>query len=233
MTASSPRTVVARRAIHPGLSLAMIAAGLLHAAAGVICPPLRSSASAQLAVVAAHPTRWYWYTMLLVLGSAAAIPAVIGLLRLAAARMPRAGAIGGTLVTLGFLASLVDSADQFWTWQMVAPGADRRQMTALLDRFDNAAGTGLIFQISGICLLIGTVLLTIALVRAPAVPSWATLAFGTAVFVNIAGFAADSIPAVTASLVLLLIGMGAIGVRTLRGAAAATTALSPAEPAVA
>lgn len=216
-TAARSATAARLRAtVHPALALAMIAAGLLHLLGGLLSPGLRSSTSAQLAVVAAHPTRWYWYTMLIVIGSVVAIPAVIGLLQLGMASMRRVGAVGGSLVALGLVASVVDSANQLWQWQMVQHGADRAQMAALAHRFDNATGSSLPFAVCGIGLLVGTVLLTTALVRNAEVPTVAALAFGVAVFANIGGFAANSVPAVTASFALLLLAFGWIGLTQLR-----------------
>src|SRR5581483_6811360 len=166
-----------RRPIHPALAAALIITPLLHVVGGALSPTLKASAGGQLAVIAAHPSRWYWYSFLLVIGSIVAIPACLGLLQLGAAGMRRVGAIGGALVTLGFVGSVMDCAYQLWEWQMVSSGASRQQMTALLDRVDNAAGIQTLFQVCGIGLLVGTVMLTVALVRSASVPSWAAIVF--------------------------------------------------------
>lgn len=217
-------TTVAPRPLHRGLALALIAAPALWVAAELVSPRLESTASAQLRVVAADPGRWYVYTLLLLFGSIAAIPAGLGLMRLASDAMPRLAAVGGTLVTLGFVVSIPDAYDQFWQWQMVAAGADRGQMVALQDRLDNAAGLGLIFAVCGIGLLVGSVLLSIALVRTPGVPWWSAVTFGAAVLVNIAGFDLDSVPVLLASCALMFSGMVWIGVTHLRAPAAVPAA---------
>lgn len=209
-------TAAPGQGLHPALSLALIATPIAWLLAEAVSPRLESSASAQLAVIAAHPTRWYWYTILLVLGSVTGVPAAIGLLQIATARMRRIGAIGGTLVALGFVGSIVDSANQLWSWQMALPGADRDQMAALQDRFDNAAGTNLIFAFTGIGLMVGTVLLTIALARSSEVPAWAAITFAVAVFTNVLSLSANSVPAVAASCALLLASMGWIGLTMFR-----------------
>lgn len=202
--------------IHPWLCTAMIATPLLWLAAEAISPALKAGSAAQLAVIADHPARWYWYTLLLVIGSMTGVPASVGLLHLGRTRMRRTATVGGALVTLGFLGSIIDCADQFWALQMVKAGADRRQMIALLDRFDGAAGTNLLFMVTGIGLLVGTVLLATALARHPRVRPWMALAFGVGVFANVVAFSASSIPALAASYLLLLAGMGGIGVTLLR-----------------
>jgi hypothetical protein len=106
-------------------------------------------------------------------------------------------------------------------------------MAALLDRFDNATGTSLIFMVTGIGLMVGTVLLTTALVRHPAVPSWSAVLFAAAVFVNVLGFSANSVPAVAVSCLLLLLGMGWIGAASLRASSSAGSTIQSPQPAAA
>jgi hypothetical protein len=224
-------TRAARRGVHPSLCIAMIITPIVWLAAEAISPALKSNAADQLAVIAAHPTRWYWYTMLLVIGSVTGIPAAVGLLQLGAARMPRIGAIGGTLVALGFVGSVVDCANQLWSWQLAESGRSRAQAAALLDRFDNAAGINLIFAVTGIGLLIGTVLLTTALVRNRTVPSWVAVIFGVAVVVNVVAFSAISVAGVATSCVLLLVGMGGLGFIGLRATFDRTGRVNVLEPA--
>lgn len=204
--------------VHPGLSVAMIATPLVWLAAEAISPALRPDWTSQLAVIAEHPIRWYWYSLLLVIGSMVGVPASIGLLRLGRARMRRVGTVGGVLVTLGFLGSVIDCALQLLPWQVIESGADRRQMAVLLEQFDEAAGVNGLFMVTGIGLLVGTLLLTTALTRHPGVSSWAALAFGAGVYANVLAFGANSIPALAVSYLLLLAGMGGIGVRLLQPA---------------
>lgn len=59
-------------------------------------PRLTSGSTAQLAVIAAHPTRWYLYTLPLIVGSIVAVPAGVALLQLAAERMPHLRRLAGT-----------------------------------------------------------------------------------------------------------------------------------------
>jgi hypothetical protein len=212
------------------MGVALIVTPLVWLIAEAISPALDGDAADQLGIIAAHPTRWYWYTMLLVMGSATGVVAAIGLTRVGAAGMARVGAIGGSLVTAGFLGGMIDSANQLWSWQMVATGADRAQMVALQEHFDEAVGTQIIFMVTGMGLLIGTVLLAVALARNPAVPTWTAVVFVVAVFVNIVAFSANSVAGVAASCALLLVSMGSIGVTMLRpqGSPVAVGAVQPA-----
>src|SRR6185369_4411896 len=108
--------------------------------------------------------------LLLLIGSILLVPALLGIAVLVHERSPRLATIGGTLAILGSLIAIGDVMSQFVSWQMVAHGADRSQMAALLHRFDNAAGVGVVFSVGGLAILIGVVLLTVGLIRTHAAP---------------------------------------------------------------
>jgi hypothetical protein len=122
---------------------------------------------------------------------------------------------------------------QLVIWQMGAHGADRTQMAALLNRFDDVTGSALVFTIGGLATVVGVLLLSIALYRAHAVPAWAAAGLVAGVVLNIVGFSAASIPVLILSSVVLLAALGWIGVIVLRGEtigtrAAASPSASPA-----
>lgn len=204
------------KSLTPALILALVAGPALHLVGIAFLPGLKSSEAAQLAVIADHPTRWYIYTMFLLAGSVTMIAASAALIRLGADGMRRVGALGGTLVGLGFVGSVVDLANQLWAWQMARGGTDRSAMAALLLRFDNDTATSLPFAVTGIGLLVGTVMLTVALVRNPAVPSWAAIAFCASIFINIVTFSNNNVPGVAASFALMTGALGGIAVAARR-----------------
>ena len=185
-------------------AVSLVLAPLLSLVGTAISPPLKSDAGAALYAVAAHPDRWYWSTILLLAGAVATVPAVLGIAALVRERSPRLGDLGGGLALLGALIALGDVMGQLTVWQMVAPGADHAQMTALLVRSDNAAGVGLVFMIGGLAILIGSFLLAAGLLRGHVVPTWAVVAFPAGVVVNLAGYTAASVAAVALSWALLL-----------------------------
>src|SRR5205814_15016 len=80
------------------------------------------------------------------------------------------------------------SASQLVIWQMGARGADRAQMAALLHRFDNVAGSSIVFSIGGLASVVGVVLLSIALYRSRTVPAWASVGVAAGTVLNIVGF---------------------------------------------
>jgi hypothetical protein len=189
------------------LRLTLILAPLFALASSAVAPAFESDESAQLAVIAANPTRWYWFTLLLLISSLLLVPALIAI---AGRVRGRLGAIGGSLAVLGALIAIGDVMSQFATWKMVGPSADRAQMVALLDRMDNAASLNAVYTVGGLAVLIGVLLLTIGLIRTRTAPAWAAIGLTVACVVNVVGFEAASNAVVAASWALLLLAMGAI-----------------------
>jgi hypothetical protein len=191
----------------PVVVASLVLAPLFSLASALVAPALKTDEGAQLAVIAAHPDRWYWFTILLLAGGLLLVPALLGIAIVVRERSPRLGEIGGWLAILGALIAIGDVMSQLTLWQMVTPGADRAQMTALLVRTDDAAGVANVYTVGGLAILIGTVLLTIGLIRSRVVPAWAALALTAAVVVNLVGFTVASDAIVGISWVILLAAM--------------------------
>jgi hypothetical protein len=119
----------------------------------------------------------------------------------------RLSLVGGVLLGFGTLVAIGDAMTQLMVWQMGTKGADHAQMAALLDRFDNSSGASLFFGPGGIAFLTGSVVLSVALWRTPAVPRWAAVLFGTALVVQVAGFTASDVAVIAASNVASLVSM--------------------------
>jgi hypothetical protein len=216
-TRELPRTAVA---------MSLVLAPLFSVASALVSPALKSDEGLQLDVIARHPDRWYWFTVLLLIGSILLLPALLGIAALVARRAPRLGYMGGGLAALGALIAIGDVMSQLMSWQMVAKGADHAQMAALLERFDNASGVATVFSVGGLAILIGTVLLTVGLIRGRAAPAWSAIGLSLAVVINIAGFAAASNPVVALSWAVLLVAMGSMRRIVLTGKAQPSTAAS-------
>jgi hypothetical protein len=197
------------------LAVSMVAAPVFLVASALVSPQLKSDEGAQLRIIAAHPTRWYWFTLLLLIGSILLVPALLGIAALVHERSPRLAEIGGSLAVLGSLIAIGDVMSQFVSWQMVAKGADHDQMAALLHRFDNAAGVSVLFSVGGLMVLFGAVLLTIVLIRTSAAPAWAAVGLSLATLLNIVAFSSASAAGVAVSWVVLLAAMGYIGLKAL------------------
>jgi Domain of unknown function (DUF4386) len=192
------------------LAGALVGAPLLWLGASAASPKLESNSKDQLAQIAAHPDRWYGYTLLLILGTMLLIPAIAGIVRLTGEGSKRLTYLGAALLGFGTLVAIGDAMTQLVFWQMVSPKADRAQMAAVIDRFDNAGGAAALFGPGGIAFIVGSALLTIALFRTRAVPRWAAVVFLAGMAVQLVGFSASSQPIIAASGVLLLVSMAAI-----------------------
>jgi hypothetical protein len=195
----------------------MIGAALLMLGASLASPAIKSDEAAQLAVIAQHPTRYYLFTIMILGSSMLLVPAVIGLMRMGAERSPRLSNIGGSLALLGSLVAVGDSTSQLVIWQMGAHGADRAQMAALLHRYDNVAGSSIVFNVGGLAVVVGIVLLSVALYRSQAAPAWACGGLVAGVVLNIVGFSAGSTGILILSSVVLLATLGWIGRLVLAG----------------
>ena len=195
----------------------MIGAALFMLGSSLAWPPIKSDDAAQLAVIAQHPTRFYLCTILILVSSMLFVPALIGLMRRSAERSPRLANLGGALSVLGALVAVGDSTTQLVIWQMVGRGADRSQMAALLHRYDNATGASIVFNVGGIAIVVGIALLSIALYRSRAVPAWAAIGLVAGTVLNIVGFSASSVGILIVSSVILLVSLGWIGLKELRG----------------
>ncbi|HJQ42988.1 MAG TPA: hypothetical protein VJ831_07885 [Jatrophihabitantaceae bacterium] len=213
------------------LALALVGAPILWLGAEAVSPKLDQAAGDQLKVIAAHQDRWYGYTMLLALGTMLLVPAIAGIVRLTRERSTRLTYLGAALLGFGTLVAIGDATTQLVVWQMVGPKADRSQMAALLDRFDNAGGAGVFFGPGGIAFLVGTLLLSVAMVRTPELPRWAAVLFGVGLIVQLVGFSASSVPIIAVSGVLSLASMAAIA-RSLLGVSAESAHRATARPGI-
>lgn len=182
-------------------------------ASSALAPALKSDTHEQLAVIAAHPDRWYWFTLLLLAGSILLVPALLWIAGLVRSRAPRLGEVGGALAVLGAIIAVGDVMTQFVSWQMVSGHADLAQMADALDRFQNAGGVGVVFATGALSILIGSALLTIGLIREHLVPAWAAAGLSVAVLANVVAFSAASNAGVLVSWIVLLVSMGALAAR--------------------
>lgn len=194
---------------------ALILAPLAYLASTLVAPPLRATETAQLAIIAEHPGRSYLFALLTIIGSILLVPAIIGVTQLLRDRSPWLGYFGGGLAGLGVLIAIGDSFGLLTTWQMAAPTADREQMVTLMHRLDTTPGIAFLFTIGGLTIITGTALLGLGLLRSHATPRWAAVALPTGAIINIAGFAAHSLPILDLSAILLLAAFAPIAATTL------------------
>jgi hypothetical protein len=198
--------------------VALVAAPLFFLFSGLAIPALKSSDSDQLALIAAHPTAWYLFTLFSIIGSLFLVPAAGALMTLTREKAPRTAIIGGGLLQLGAFVALIDSATQLVYWKMGSPATDRAQMAALLQRYENAPAATLIFTLGALALVAGSVLLAVALTRTRIAPPWAVAMLPLGVVANIAAFIANSRPLLIGSSLALLIPLALAAVTGRRDA---------------
>ncbi len=197
--------------IRRAIGAAMILAPVLGIVSAVAAPPLHSSTSAELAEIARHSNRWYVYALCIIISTGLLVPSIVGLVGLLGQRLPRLSLVGGGLALAGALVATGDAMTELMYWQMGAPGADRAQMVALSDRYDNATGASLIFTVGGLAVIVGLAIIGIALWRTRLAPAWAAVGVPAGAIVNIVGFSVSSNALVVASNILLLAALGRIG----------------------
>jgi hypothetical protein len=152
---------------------------------------VKTDSHGEIAAIAANPSRFYVYAITQLIGAYLFIPAFIAVKNLMRERRPRWADLAGGILLLGLLVAIGDAAVEM-TWQMGTAGANADQMAALLDRYENAAGSALPHAIGGIAILISAVAFVIGLCRSRVVPVWSAIAVGVALFANIVGYASGS-----------------------------------------
>jgi hypothetical protein len=208
--------------------LSLIASPVLALLSALLFLTIGSTEGAQLRAIAAHPDRWYWSTIMLVASIILLVPGYLGIAALVRRSSPWLGAAAGALAILGVMVATGDAMSQLMGRALVA--ADRSQMVALLVRFDDDAGANAVFNVGGLAIIIGSLLLTAGLIRGRVVPIWSAVALSAAVVLNIVGYGAASGGLVAASYLVMLAGFGYpawVILRTARTAGSPRPAQAP------
>jgi hypothetical protein len=191
--------------------ICMVLAPVLFLASAIIAPSSDSDAAAILGAVADHTDRFYLATVLGIAGSVLLVPALLGLMHMLREKQIALGHVGGGLSLLGALMFMLFWGVSLMEWQMVRGGADATEMTALLDRYMDTAGTSVFFFFS-FAFTIGLIVLAMGLWRAKAV-HWSTaaaLALG-AVVLQIAFLVGNTAGWYIVAAAILLVGFATIG----------------------
>jgi hypothetical protein len=170
-------------------------------------PSLASEPGDQIGLVSAQHGRYYVFVLFGIVGSIFMLPAMLAIMETVRASHRRLGVIGGGLALFGSTLALVDWGGELVKWQMGVPGVDRGQMVALVARFDEAAPSAAITQLSGLTFLIGIVVLAVGLHRGHIAPLWASLGLAVGTLMNLIGFAAGQIVLLDAGGAILLAAM--------------------------
>jgi hypothetical protein len=193
----------------------LILAPLTGLAAAIALPALRDSRSAEISAIAGHQDRFYLYALAMLISSYLFVPAFFGIMNLIRERSSRWAYLAGGLAQVGMLVAIGDAATELMYWQMGSPKANHAQMAALADRFESATGSGLIYNIGGLAVVLGTLLVGIGLWRTRVVPRWTAVGLVVSVGANIVGFGSASQPVLVASYVLMLVACARIAATVL------------------
>jgi hypothetical protein len=183
----------------------------------LVAPSNEDDAARQLAVVAAHQSRWFAADTLVLVSLSLLVGAVLGLLRITPGRLATAG---GACALMGIPLVAVSSGFGFVEWQMVRGGADRGQMAALLSRVEDA---GLVQPVvfAGGLLFAGLVLLAVAAHRSGRLAAYAAAALAGGAVLTALGYAVSNDALPVAGAALLVVALAPVGRHEWRAAQAA------------
>jgi hypothetical protein len=203
--------------IGPGAAL--IAAPLALLVGFAIHPAEKSDALGEVQVLAANTARWNLAHLLLLIGAALLVPAAFGLAQRLAVR-GRAATIGVLLVGAGSygVAALMGAEFAMANVGGLAP-AERTGAAPLIHRIYNMDGLVAVGW-AGMLLIVGLLVLGVLLVRHGTAPRWAS-ALVVAGSLLLGGGFVNPVAGAVACAVLVL-GLGAHGIDTLRDGQIAT-----------
>ena len=157
---------------------------------------------------ASTPLLFHAYAVLGLLSAYLLVPAFVALMAMIRSRSATWAYLAGGLAQIGLLVAVGDAATELVYSQMGAPSADPVQMTALAERYESVSSP--IYGVGGLCLLVGTVLVAVALWRTRVCPRWAAGALPVSMVLNVAGFTAASKPVLVVSYLIMLGAMARI-----------------------
>jgi hypothetical protein len=205
----------------PLAAASLIGAPTLMLVSALVQPSLESDESLQLRVILAHHGRYFWFTLLLLLGTMLLVPAFHAL------RGPSVMTkLGSALAVFGALVGTGDAMTQFVFLQMAEPGRDLDRMASVVEGFDEANGPSQLFVAGGLALVVGAVLLAFGLWREGFGPAWTGVLLAAGVLANGVGFMIGSTPILVISSGMLLVGLGALALRGQRASVPETVASS-------
>jgi hypothetical protein len=195
--------------------LSLVVGPALGVVGTALHPARRVDEAEHLDSVAANLDRWYAAHVLFVLALLLAVPSILALVQLVAARRRRWAEAGGALAFLGLVAVAPVIAWEFVIWEMAKPARDQAEMVVLLERINTAPGL-VPFYLASLAFPAGFVVLALGLWRTGSAPAWQALALGAGYAVFFAGgLATTNVVVPLAGAVAILAGSAPIGFRLL------------------
>ena len=193
----------------------MLLAPLLLLVGFAIHPPEPHDGAQMLKVIADNAARWNAAHILFAVGMVLSIPATLGVMDLLERRgEARFGLVGGSLVVVGVIFLTLFIGVELAMSAIASVPVEEHvgiesAMQALID-FEGPLPVVFV----GLSLNLGLIVLAVGLISTHAVPLWTSVAIEVAALVLVGGLFNNPIGAVGAAV--LLVGLGAIGVRVLK-----------------
>jgi hypothetical protein len=179
-----------------------------------ISPRQSVTASEQLAMISAYPTRFLIANLLDLLWLFLLIPAVLGLVHLLRSRSALLGHIGGGFALVGAVGTAAYRGVNLGQLQVAESGLNQEQVLAAFGQA--SAGSIVVMLMSALGLFVGYALLAVGLWRTRAAPGGASGLIVAFLVVDIIGLSAGGNKGVLLVVhTLLLVGLGWIGVKVL------------------
>lgn len=210
------RTVATAKRIGTGLALILAPATTLVAFAGH--PVEGKTGAEQLQTIVDNYARWNVVHLLFIVSAALFIPATLGLMRLLRERGAWFGLIGGVLSGFGIVCLGAQmGVDALATSAFATLPPDQRAglvpgMQALLD----LRGATPVITLT-IALTCGLFVLACGLFVARTVPRWTSVVIGIGALLQFSLGVTTDLTVPTISAAFLLVGLGAVGLREIRG----------------
>lgn len=173
---------------HPGKAagLAMLLAPLAFVAAELLHAQLDRDAGTYLDRIADSPDRWYAAHMLVLLGLAIMVPALLGTVQLFRESRPRLATASITLLIPSVIALAALVGMELVAWQLAQSSIGHAELVAV---WEKTAENEALAPLFGIALLlpVSWLLAGIALYRTSLVPRWSAVLVGSAQLVGFAG----------------------------------------------
>lgn len=189
----------------------LIAAPVLLLVGQLFHPTDSTDPAEQLTVVADNLGRWYAAHVVQLIAFILFMPAVLGLAHLTQARRPGLATIGSRLVLTGvaFIAALI-GADGVGAYIVADVSPDSAVSAAIFEGFMESSAM-LPLYAGSLLFGIGLVVVSVGLHRSGVVPRWSAVALGGGGALIDIGYSAGVQVVVWGGVVLILVGMAAIG----------------------
>jgi hypothetical protein len=212
--------------------MALIVAPIVLIVGGLLHPTEKEDAVAQMVVVRDNLNQWYLSHLLLVLGFALLLPALLAVAGPLRTRLGGLYVVGAFLAGMGILFEVGSiMIDGFGLW-LLAHASDSGVADDLAGQSDDASALHVLFGVLPLALAAGIVVLAVGVWRARALSVWKIALLLLAAVGSAVQLLADVAPALVVMFLALAVALIPTGVQVLmsRRSSADAVRQSPAQP---